>query len=30
MLNAIKFILGAVVFYGSIWLMLTLGSVAGF
>jgi hypothetical protein len=30
MLNAIKFILGAIAFYGSLWLMLVLGSIAGF
>jgi hypothetical protein len=30
MLNTIKFILGAIAFYGSLWLMLALGSIAGF
>jgi hypothetical protein len=30
MLNAIKFILGAIAFYGSLWLMLVLGSMPGF
>jgi hypothetical protein len=30
MLNAIKFILGAAMFYGSLWLMLVLGTIAGF
>jgi hypothetical protein len=30
MLNAIKFILGSIAFYGSLWLILMLGSVAGF
>ena len=30
MLNAIKFILGAIAFYGSLWLMLVLGTMAGF
>jgi hypothetical protein len=29
MLNAIKFILGALAFYGSLWLMLVIGSIAG-
>jgi hypothetical protein len=29
MLNTIKFILGAIAFYGSLWLMLMLGSIAG-
>jgi hypothetical protein len=30
MLNAIKFILWAAGFYGSLWLMLVLGAIAGF
>jgi hypothetical protein len=30
MLNVLKFIAGAAMFYGSLWLMLMLGSVAGF
>lgn len=30
MLNTIKFILGAALFYGSIWAMLALGTIAGF
>jgi hypothetical protein len=30
MLNAFKFILGAAVFYGSLWLILMLGTIAGF
>jgi hypothetical protein len=30
MLDAFKFILGAVAFYGSLWLILVLGSIAGF
>jgi hypothetical protein len=30
MLNMLKFILGAVMFYGSIWAMLALGTIAGF
>jgi hypothetical protein len=30
MLNTIKFILGAVGFYGSLWLILMLGTIAGF
>jgi hypothetical protein len=30
MLNAIKFILWAAGFYGSLWLMLALGSIAGY
>jgi hypothetical protein len=30
MLNMLKFILGAIAFYGSLWLMLVLGTIAGF
>jgi hypothetical protein len=30
MLNAIKFIAGAILFYGSIWALLFLGTLAGF
>jgi hypothetical protein len=30
MLNAIKFILWSVAFYGSLWLILALGTIAGF
>ena len=30
MLNTVKFILGAVAFYGSLWLILVLGTIAGF
>jgi hypothetical protein len=30
MFNALKFILGAVAFYGSLWLILVLGTIAGF
>jgi hypothetical protein len=30
MLNAIKFILWAIAFYGSLWLMLAIGTIAGF
>jgi hypothetical protein len=30
MLNTIKFILGAIAFYGSLWLMLAIGTIAGF
>lgn len=30
MLNAIKFIAGAVVFYGSLWALMVLGTLAGF
>jgi hypothetical protein len=30
MLNALKFIAGALAFYGSLWLMLVLGTIAGF
>jgi hypothetical protein len=30
MLNMLKFILGAIAFYGSLWLMLAIGTIAGF
>jgi hypothetical protein len=30
MLNVLKFIAGAIAFYGSLWLMLMLGTIAGF
>jgi hypothetical protein len=30
MLNALKFIAGAIAFYGSLWLMLVIGTMAGF
>jgi hypothetical protein len=30
MLNLLKFIAGALAFYGSLWLMLALGTIAGF
>ena len=30
MLNTIKFILWAIGFYGSLWLILMLGTIAGF
>ena len=30
MLNMLKFILGAAMFYGSLWLILVLGTIAGF
>jgi hypothetical protein len=30
MLNILKFIAGALAFYGSLWLMLMLGTIAGF
>jgi hypothetical protein len=30
MLNILKFIAGAAMFYGSLWLMLALGTIAGF
>ena len=30
MLNVLKFIAGAIVFYGSLWLILVLGTIAGF
>jgi hypothetical protein len=30
MLNVLKFIAGAALFYGSIWALLVLGTIAGF
>jgi hypothetical protein len=30
MLNLLKFIAGTIVFYGALWLMLALGTIAGF
>jgi hypothetical protein len=30
MLNVLKFIAGAIAFYGSLWLILVLGTIAGF
>ena len=30
MLNVLKFIAGAAMFYGSLWLILVLGTIAGF
>jgi hypothetical protein len=30
MLNVLKFIAGTIVFYGALWLMLALGTIAGF